>query len=413
MVYLDNNATTRPSAAVAAAVAEALADCWHNPSSVHRPGQAARHRVELARRDIAALIGARPKDVVFTSGGTESIDLAIRGVIDAASPSAGTPVIVSTPVEHAAVRDLLDDLAKRGRAEVRWAPIGRDGIVDSARLAPLLAGAAVASIQWANNETGAIQPVAGIAALCRATGVPFHCDATQWVGKMPVDAGEGPGYHGAPDRGASPPFPDLLTFAPHKFHGPKGVGVLWRRHGVGLRPTIHGAQELGRRGGTENVPGILGAAVAAREAAQWLADPARRRRLGALRDRFEAAVLGAVPGALVNGPRDDRRLWNTTNIAFPRLEAEAMLLLLSESGLCASAGAACSSGSLDPSPVLLAMGVPPEVAHGSLRFSLSRETTDAEIDRAVELVAAAALRLGAGGVPAGSHRGGGPGSLSA
>lgn len=366
-----------------AAVRAGLEEFWHNPSSVHRAGQAARAQVELARRDVADLVGAKPREVVFTSGGTEAIDLAIRGALggEGARAGGGVPAVVSTRIEHAAVRDLLEDLEKRGRAEVRWAPVGRDGVVDVGALAPLLPGAALASIQWANNETGAVQPVGRIAELCRGAGVLFHCDGTQWVGK----------------EATASPVCDILTFSPHKFHGPKGVGVLWARRGVGLRPTIHGTQELGRRGGTENVPGILGAGAAAKEASQWLARPGERGRLGALRDKLEEGVLRAFPGAVVNGPRGEgSRLWNTTNIGFPRLEAEALLLILSEQGLCASAGAACSSGSLDPSPVLLAMGVPPEVAHGSLRFSLSRETTQGEIDEAIGVIARAARALGAG-----------------
>lgn len=383
MIYLDNNATTRPTPGVVEAVRLALEEVWHNPSSVHRGGQAARHAVELARRDLAELIGVKPRDVVFTSGGTEAIDLAIRGVLMARGAAGPTPpVVVSTKVEHAAVRDLLGALSDSGLATVRWAPTDAEGIVRPQEVAALLgAGVALVSLQWANNETGAIQPVAEVGALCRRAGVAFHCDATQWVGKMPMPAD-------------APPPCDLLTCSAHKFHGPKGVGVLWARPGIRLRPTIRGTQELGRRGGTENVPGILGAAAAAREARTWLTDAGARERLGAVRDRFERRVLDAIPDARINGPRDPaRRLWNTTNIGFPRLEAEALLLLLSERGVCASAGAACSSGSLDPSPVLLAMGVPPEVAHGSLRFSLSRETTDAEADAAADIVIAAVRTL--------------------
>ncbi|MFM9996463.1 MAG: cysteine desulfurase family protein [Phycisphaerales bacterium] len=408
MIDLDHNATTRPSPAVIQAVTRALAEFWHNPSSVHRAGQAARHQVELARKEAAALIGVSAREIVFTSGGTEAIDLAIRGVVGARAAQiapggerSGTsskptpPVIVSTRVEHSAVRDLLEDLEKCGAAQVRRAPIDREGIVDSSALAPLLAGAALCTIQWANNETGAVQPVDAIGETCRGCGVVFHCDGTQWIGKEETKRSRD-----EETKPSHPPLPcDILTFSPHKFHGPKGIGVLWARRGLGLRPTIHGTQELGRRGGTENVPGILGAGVACREAREWLARPGERRRLAGLRDRFESLVLAAVPDALVNGPRDPaRRLWNTTNIGFPRLEAEALLLMLSERGVNASAGAACSSGSLDPSPVLLAMGVPREVAHGSLRFSLSKDTTEAEIIEAARLVAesVAALRASLG-----------------
>lgn len=388
IIYLDNNATTRPTPGVVEAVDRALRELWHNPSSVHRPGQAARAALELARQDLAALVGAKPRDLILTGSGTESIDLAIRGVLGVA-PRAVPPVVISSRIEHAAVRDLLEDLAKTGAAEVRWAQVGRDGVVDASAVEPLLdARVALVTLQWANNETGAIQPVEAIGALCRSRGVPFHCDGTQWVGKEPVDLG------------AAAPF-DLLTFSPHKFHGPKGVGALWLRRGTRLRPVIHGAQELGRRGGTENVPGILGAGAAAREAAAWVTDPAERSRLAGLRDALEQGVLGALNHrdqtiAIINGPTaPGSRLWNTTNIGFARLEAEALLMLLSEQGLCASAGAACSSGSLDPSPVLLAMGIPAEIAHGSLRFSLSRETTESEVRHAVNVIVASVRRLAA------------------
>ncbi|MCC6660023.1 MAG: cysteine desulfurase [Phycisphaerales bacterium] len=406
MIDLDANATTRPSPAVAAAVAEALADLWHNPSSTHRAGQAVRNRVELARRDAAALLGVAAKEVTFTSGGTEAAHLAIRGVLAAAPRRGSPPVAVSTRVEHGSIRDLLEDLHTTGAAEVRWAPIDSGGVVMVDRLAPLLQGAALASIQWVNNETGAIQPIGAVHAACRRAGVLLHCDATQWAGKEEVAERRSDEMPGAADgattrRGgyapscrhpAAPPLPcDLLTFAPHKFHGPKGVGVLWTRAGVRLHPWVPGSQELGRRGGTENVPGILGAGVACREAREWLGRPGERERLGALRDHFERTIMGAVPGAVVNGPR--LRLWNTTNIGFPGLEAEPLLLLLSERGVCASAGAACSSWSVEPSPVLLAMGVPEDLARGSLRFSLSRLTTAGEIDAAVAIVVGAARDL--------------------
>jgi cysteine desulfurase len=361
----------------------ALGEFWHNPSSVHRGGQAARQQVELARRDVAELIGAKPREITFTSGGTESIDLALRG--SAESRAAAASILVTTRIEHAAVRDLAESMEKggiggTGGAEVRWAPVDRSGTVVLDRLEPLLQGARLCSIQWVNNETGVIQPIEQIAALCRGAeggGVRFHCDGTQYVGKLPV---------------TGLPF-DLLTFSPHKFHGPKGVGILWARRGISIHPALHGTQESGRRGGTENVPGILGAGVACREAREWLEDAAARERLGQLRDQFEQTILRAIPDSVVNGGGGASRIWNTSNIGFPRIEAEALLLMLSERGVFASAGAACSSGSLDPSPVLLAMGIAPEVAHGSLRFSLSRYTTAAEIDEAAGIVIECVLRL--------------------
>ncbi|MCL4222018.1 MAG: cysteine desulfurase [Phycisphaerales bacterium] len=379
MIYLDHNATTRPTPQVVAEVARACSDLWANPSSVHRAGQAVRAAVELARAEVAGLIGARPREITFTSGGTESIHLALRGVLERAK----APVLVTTRVEHAAVRQLAEQLERSGRVEVRWAALGPGGVVEVERLGALLEGATLASVQWVNNETGILQPVEAIAAACAAAGVRFHCDATQWVGKMPTDVGSG-----------SPRF-DLMSFSAHKFHGPKGVGMLWARPGVGLREIMPGSQELGRRGGTENVPGILGAGVAARQAREWLAEPEARQTLADRRDRFEALVRAACPEAVINGVEAScGRIWTTSNIGFPRLEAEALLFLLSEQGLCASAGAACSSGSLEPSPVLRAMGVPDAVAHGSVRFSLGRETTGAEIDAAAGVVGSCVARLG-------------------
>lgn len=406
MIYLDNNATTKPSSGVVAAMREALEEFWPNPSSIHRPGQAVRQRVELARKDVADLIGAKARQIIFTSSGTEAIDLVIRGLVDARARTADRPVVITSPIEHGAVRELVHDLAARGRIEARYLPVRCGGFVDAASLPAMLEDAdriACVSVMWANNETGTVQPVEQIGRACRERGVPFHCDGTQWVGKMParIDAGEPAAplhRNGAAPHPAAPGEPaapiDILTFSPHKFYGPKGVGMVWTRRGVRLAPQIHGTQELGRRGGTENVPGILGAGAACREAREWLADPSNRARQAALRDRFERAVLEAVPGAVANTPADPAmRVWNTSSIAFPRLEAEALLMLLSEMGLCASAGSACSSGSLEPSPVLLAMGLPPEFAHGSLRFSLSRHSTEAEINEAVRIITAAVARL--------------------
>ena len=382
-----------------------MAEAWHNPSSVHRAGQSARRAVELARAEVGRLLNAKAREIIFTGSGTESIDLAIRGVLEAArlrSPTKRT--LITTRVEHHAVRDLAEHLVETGEADVRWAPVDAMGRVVPGSLAELIDDTtALVSVQWANNETGAIQPIERVGELCQAARVPFHCDGTQWLGKMPTDLTSPTGTPtGTPadGEGAPPASPmaiarapfDLLTCSPHKFHGPKGVGVLWARRGIALAPTVRGTQELGRRGGTENVPGIVGAGVAAAEAQAWLADASERDRLAALRDRFEAGVLAACPGAVVNSAGVDR-LWNTTNIGFPKLEAEALLLGLSERGLNASAGAACSSGSLEPSPVLLAMGVPPEIAHGSVRFSLGRDTSEGEIDQALAVVTDAVARL--------------------
>lgn len=378
MIYLDSNATSKPSPAVCEAVMRGMTELWHNPSSLHRPGQRVRAEVELSRKAVAELLRADAKEIVFTASGTESIDLAIRGTLLARG---GRGTIIRTDIEHPAVRKVAQDLADWQDAEVAAAPINARGVVEVDALAPMLdESVALVSVQWANNETGAIQPVERIAALCREKGVPFHCDATQWVGKAPTDV-----------RALGC---DLLTCAPHKFHGPKGVGILYIRAGHAIRPVVRGSQERGMRGGTENVPAILGAGVAARESIEWLADPSRRAKLSDLRDLFERWVLDLVPGSQVNGPTaPTERLWNTTNIAFPRLESEALLFLCSENGVCASAGSACSSGAMEPSGVLMAMGLSVDRAESSVRFSLCRETTRQDLEKAIAHLARCASML--------------------
>lgn len=380
MIYLDHNATTPPSPAVCRAMAHAQEHLWHNPSSLHRPGQEARHALELARREVASLLSARPREIVFTGSGTEALDLAIRGSIAAT----GKRVLVTNKGEHAAVRKLAEAFTQQGDIQVRYLPLDRQGLVQVDHLPDLLApgDVALASIQWANNETGTIQPIEQIGQICRQHNTRFHTDATQWVGKEPTDVRSLP--------------VDLLTCAPHKFYGPKGVGILWARSGVGLRPMLLGSQELARRGGTENTAAIIGTGVAAAEAQQWLSDPQRRNSQRAVRDQFEQSILRAWPQAQVNGPREPHlRMWNTSNIGFPRIEGQALLLSMSERGVCVSGGSACASGSIEPSPVLLAMGVPEAFAHGSLRFSIGKHTTAAECQRAVEILTDCLSRLSA------------------
>ena len=386
MICLDHNATTQPAEAVVDAVLDALRVHWHNPSSAHRPGQDARNIVERARISVASLISAKPREIAFTSGGTESLDWAIRELLEAGR-RCGRDVIVTSTAEHSAVRRLVDRLAETGQAEARRVPVTPAGVMDLDALGDALDDrVALVCTLLANNETGLIQPIEPIGARAREAGAFFICDGTQWVGKQPTDV-------------TALPI-DALAFAPHKFHGPKGVGALWTRRGLTLPARLQGAQEAGARGGTENTPGIAGFAVAADLARDWLADPSNTQRIASLRDRFEAGVKARTPDALVIG-RDTLpagvepapRLPNTTNIAFPRLEAEALVITLSERGLCASAGAACSSGSLEPSATLRAMGLPDEIGHGGVRFSLSRDTTAEEIDRAVEIVADAVDRV--------------------
>lgn len=379
MIDLDANATTRPTEAVVDATCRAMRELWANPSSLHRPGQRARAAVELARRQIAGLIAARPQEIVFTSGASEALRTAIEGVLDARPPDGRPPAVVASPIEHAAVRETLRRLAALGRLELRPLKVTSEGLLDPGALPPLLDDrVALVAVHAVNNETGAIQDVPALADAAHARAVPLLVDATQAAGRLPLDVRE-------PQAG------DLVAFSPHKFHGPKGVGVLWARRAVPINWPAPGAQELGRRAGTENVPAIVGAGVAATEAHRFLADPAPRRRLAAMRDRIEHELLQAIPGAAANGPSDPaRRAWTTANIRLPGVAAEALLLALSERGVAASAGAACSSGAVEPSAVLLAMGLGETAASESIRLSISRLTTDAEITRAIGIIADAA-----------------------
>jgi cysteine desulfurase len=373
VVYLDNNATTKPAPEVVAAMMSYLTEWYGNPSSVHRFGQRARQGIDEARAQVAALLGCADSELLFTGGGTEAVNTAVRGLLAARS---SRKRIVTTTVEHSATRELCQQLGKEG-AEIVEVPVDHEGRLDMDRLRDAVTDdAALVTIMWANNETGVLFPVKAIAEMCRAKRVPFHCDATQAVGKISVNVAE-VGF-------------DAVSFASHKFHGPKGVGGLFVRRGLRFRPLlIGGPQERGRRGGTENVPGIIGMGKAAELGRAALPQMAR---VAGLRDRLEREIRARIDDAHVNGTTD-ARLPNTTNIGFARLEAEAILLLLSEQGICASAGAACSSGSLEPSHVLRAMKIDERIAHGAIRFSLSRYTTDAEIDRALDVLPGVIKRL--------------------
>ncbi|GAB4546752.1 MAG: cysteine desulfurase NifS [Phycisphaerales bacterium] len=386
-VYLDHNSTTPVCPEARGAIERGLAELWQNPSSAHRAGQAVRHAIESARGSVARLIGVPARDLVFTSGATESLRLGAMGVLGARTDAARTQrrAIVTTPIEHEAVRDLCVWLLDRGEVdEVRELRITRQGLVDIDSLGSIDQTVALVCCMWANNETGVVQPIEAVGEAAHASGALCLCDATQWVGKVPTRVRTRRDPDGVPV--------DLLACSAHKMHGPKGVGALYIARGVPFRTPMPGTQERERRGGTENVPGILGFGAAAEAALSWLDDEHHRARIASMRDAFEQRVVELCPGASVNGAGAER-LWNTTNIAFPRLEAEAILLRLSERGVYCSAGAACSSGSLEPSPVLLAMGVPEAQAHGSLRFSLSRETTEDELERAAGIVAEAVEKL--------------------
>jgi len=373
LIYLDNNATTRPAPEVIDAMLPFLRDSYGNPSSLHRLGQASRHAIDEARSQVAALIGAATTEITFTSGGSESVNTALHGLFTRRHPRKR---ILTSTVEHSATRGTCAALKRHG-AEVETLPVSTQGELDLDALKAALHGdPAFVSLLWANNETGVLFQIEEIVRLCRDAGVPLHCDGTQAVGKIPVDVHT---------LGV-----DLLSFAAHKFHGPKGVGGLYTRRGLRMESLIAGGpQESSRRGGTENVPGIVGMGAAANLAAAALPHAAAIRQR---RDRLEQGILTAVPETAVNGAAAPR-LPNTANIGFARLEAEAILLLLSERGVCASAGAACSSGSLEPSHVLQAMHIHPHFAHGSVRFSLSRYTTDEEIEATLEIVPQVVARL--------------------
>ncbi len=364
-VYFDNNATTQPAPEVLEAMQPFFREWWGNPSSMHAFGGRVRGHVEEARARVAALIGAEPSEIVFTSCGTESDNAAIRGVFEAQGEK--WPVITSR-VEHPAVHGPCCRLKERG-ARVTEIGVDGSGQLDLNRLADALRGGpAVVSMMWANNETGVIFPIQQIGEMVRAAGGVFHTDAVQAVGKIPVDVRQTP--------------VDLLSLSGHKLHAPKGVGALYIRKGVKFKPfMLGGHQEDNRRAGTENVPYIVGLGKACEMAAAHREED--MRRVAALRDRLEAGILTTCPDTRVNGDRKNR-LPNTLNISFEFIEGESILYSLSDVGVAASSGSACTSGSLEPSHVLRAMGVPFTAVHGSVRFSLSRYNTQEEVDYTLE-----------------------------
>ena len=375
-IYLDNNASTRPLDSVVEAMRPFLETEYANPSSLHRFGQQVRYKVECAREQVAGLINAEPKEIIFTSGGTESINLAIRGAL-AAQPAKRH--LITSAVEHSAVRRLAAQLAREGY-QVDEVGVDREGRLDLAELEEKVTeDTTLISVIHANNETGVILDARQVCEIATQHGICVHLDAVQSAGKVPVDVRELPVH--------------LLSLSAHKFHGPKGVGALYVRKRTRLTPlTFGGRQERDLRPGTENVPAIIGFGIAAEEAAALR--PERIDSIRHLRDDFEARVQAAVSIAQVIAARADR-VCNTSNIGFERLQAEAILILLSERSTYASAGAACSSGSLEPSHVLKAMGVDPQVAHGAIRFSLSRFTTAAEIDQTIAVLVEVIERLSA------------------
>ncbi len=368
-IYLDHNATTPPSEAVVEKMTSTLREEFGNPSSVHHFGQRAKAIIDGARSAVAALIGADPGDVVFTGGGTESDNLAIRGLAEALEPS-GRKHLIATAIEHEAVLNTLKALARRGWKSTLL-PVDESGIVSPAALRSAITDdTALVSVMHANNEIGTVQPIAELAAIARERRAVFHTDAVQSAGKIPIDV-KALGV-------------DLLSISAHKFYGPKGVGAMWIRRGVRLQaPLTGGKQERSRRAGTENVAGIAGMGVAAREAIAKMDSEATR--LAALRDRLEDGILRSVSGTALNGVRSPR-VPNTTNISFDRTEAESLLIALDLEGIAVSTGSACSSGTLEPSHVLKAMGFPPHRTQNSLRFSLGAANTDADVDRVIAVM---------------------------
>jgi cysteine desulfurase len=362
-VYFDHNATTPVDASAADVMMRVLRDEYGNASSVHRLGQQAKSIMDEARSAVTTLIGAEPSELVFTSGGTEADNFALRGAAEALEPT-GRKHLIATSIEHEAVLVTLKALARRGW-RTTLLPVGESGIVSPDALKEALTDdTAIVSVMHANNELGTVQPIAELAAIARTKGALFHTDAVQSVAKITVNVRE---------LGV-----DLLSLSAHKFNGPKGAGALWIKRGTRIAPILTGGKhERTRRAGTENVPAIAGMGVAAERGRSKLVTDAAR--VAALRDRIEQEILSRVPGTMVNGAREPR-VPNTTNISFDRVEAESLLIALDLEGIAVSTGAACSSGTLEPSHVLRAMGLPTHRAQNSIRFSLGAGNTDAEID---------------------------------
>jgi len=374
VIYLDNNATTKVDQAVVEAMLPYLSEFYGNPSSMHTFGGQVGRAINEARSQVAVILGAEPSEIVFTSCGTEGDNAAIRAAL-LAQPNKRH--IVTTQVEHAAVLNLCKLLETQGYT-VTYLSVNRQGQLDLDELAASLTGnTALVSIMYANNETGVVFPIEQIGQIVKEREILFHVDAVQAVGKIPLNM--------------KTSTIDLLTLSGHKLHAPKGIGALYVRRGVRFRPLlIGGHQERGRRGGTENVAGIIALGKAAELEVAHLTEAVQREQK--LRDRLEKTLLTTIPDCEVNG-HPTQRLPNTTNIGFKYIEGEAILLSLNQYGICASSGSACTSGSLEPSHVLRSMGLPYTILHGSIRFSLSRYTTDAEIDQVIAVMPGIVERL--------------------
>jgi cysteine desulfurase len=369
-IYLDHAATTPLDGEALAAMMPYLTEQFGNPSSIHRLGRAALDALDGARDTVARVLGATPKEIVFTGGGSEADNLAVKGVALAQRRAGRGAHVIASAIEHHAVLHALEWLQALG-FEATLLPVDGGGLVRPEELrAAMRPDTALVSIMYANNEIGTVQPLAELGAICRERGVPLHTDAVQAPGALPLDVGA--------------LNVDLMTIAAHKFYGPKGVGALYVRRGTPLLPLISGGgQERRLRAGTENVAGIVGLAAALRRAEERRQQDSAHCR--ALRDRLAAGVLSRVPGASLNG-HPARRLPNNASIAFEDVEGESVLLLLDQHGIAASSGSACSSGSLEASHVLLALGLPHERAIGTVRFTVGRATTEADVDYVLDVL---------------------------
>ena len=366
-IYMDNNATTKVAPEVLEAMQPFLSDLYGNPSSAYIFGGKVARDMREAREQVASILGASPEEIIFTSCGSESDNTAIMSALNTGKDKMH---IVTSRVEHPAVKVLCNELGKQGY-QITEIPVDREGHLDMEQYRKSLTlDTAIVSLMWANNETGVIFPVEEAALMARDRGILFHTDAVQAVGKIPINLQNS--------------TIDMLSISGHKLHAPKGVGVLYVRKGTKFSPfLIGGHQEGGRRGGTENTASIIALGKACELAAKRMEE--ENTRVKALRDRLEKGLLNLVPNSRVNGGSAER-LPNTTNISFEYIEGEAILLLMDEFGICASSGSACTSGSLQPSHVLRAMGVPFTMAHGSVRFSLSVYNTEEEVDFVLEKI---------------------------
>ncbi|HWF38361.1 MAG TPA: cysteine desulfurase family protein [Candidatus Acidoferrales bacterium] len=379
-VYLDYNATTPVDAAVFDTMAPFFTSNFGNAGSIHTAGQRARAAVDAARESVAALLGAKPSEIVFTSGGTEADNLAILGTLARMVPSPSDGArrhVITSAIEHHAVLNTCEDLQKSG-VDVTFVRVGPSGVIDPEDIRHALRHETVLiTVMHANNELGTVQPIAEIAKVAKEAGVAFHCDAVQSAGKVPIDVNR---------LGV-----DLLSISAHKIYGPKGTGVLYVRSGISVEPLFHGGHaERDRRPGTENVPGIVGMGKAAELARSQLETDAPR--ISSLRDRIERALLEKIPTVRVNGD-PMRRVPNTTNLTFPGAGGEALLIALDLQGVECSTGAACSSGAVEPSHVLTAIGLSDDDARSTLRISLGRPTTAAEIEEAIRVIPDVVARL--------------------